>query len=76
MSEGFEKYLKTMPIMPDVATKILSIAEDKLDISFKDLEDIIRVDPSLTAKVLKMPRAPLPVTSRIPSSSTSGSTRS
>jgi putative nucleotidyltransferase with HDIG domain len=54
MSEGFEKYLKTMPIMPDVATKILSIAEDKLDISFKDLEDIIRVDPSLTAKVLKI----------------------
>ena len=54
MSEGFEKYLKTMPIMPDVATKILSIAEDKLDISFKDLEDIIRVDPGLTAKVLKI----------------------
>jgi putative nucleotidyltransferase with HDIG domain len=54
MSEGFEKYLKTMPIMPDVATKILSIAEDKLDISFKELEGIIKVDPSLTAKVLKI----------------------
>jgi putative nucleotidyltransferase with HDIG domain len=40
--------------MPDVATKILSIAEDKLDISFKELEDIIRVDPGLTAKVLKI----------------------
>jgi HD-like signal output (HDOD) protein len=50
----YEKYLKSMPIMPDVATKILSIAEDKLDISFKELEDIIRVDPSLTAKVLKI----------------------
>ena len=54
MSEGYEKYLKSMPIIPDVATKILSIAEDKLDISFKDLEDIIRVDPGLTAKVLKI----------------------
>jgi len=54
MSAGFEKYLKTMPIMPDVATKILSIAEDKLDISFKELEDIIRVDPGLTAKILKI----------------------
>jgi HD-like signal output (HDOD) protein len=52
LSEGYEKYLKSMPIMPDVATKILSIAEDKLDISFKDLEDIIRADPSPTAKVL------------------------
>ena len=54
MSEGFEKYLKSIPTMPDVATKILSIAEDKLDISFKELEDIIRVDPGLTAKVLKI----------------------
>jgi putative nucleotidyltransferase with HDIG domain len=54
MSEGFEQYLKSMPIIPDVAVKILSITEDKLDISFKDLENIIRVDPSLTAKVLKI----------------------
>jgi putative nucleotidyltransferase with HDIG domain len=54
LNEGYEKYLKTMPIIPDVAAKILAIAEDKLDISFKDLEDIIRVDPGLTAKVLKI----------------------
>ena len=54
MNEGFEKYLKSIPILPDVATKILSIAEDKLDISFKELEDIIRVDPGLTAKILKI----------------------
>ncbi len=54
MSQGFEQYLKSMPSIPDVAAKILSIAEDRLDISFKDLEDIIRVDPSLTAKVLKI----------------------
>jgi len=54
MSKGFEQYVKSMPIIPDVAAKILSIAEDKLDISFKELEDIIRVDPSLTAKVLKI----------------------
>jgi HD-like signal output (HDOD) protein len=54
MSEGFEKYLKNMPIMPDVATKILSIAEDRLEISFKELEDIIKIDPGLTAKILKI----------------------
>ena len=54
MKEGFEQYLKTMPIIPDVAARILSIAEDKLDISFKDLEEIIKVDPSLTAKILKI----------------------
>ena len=54
MNEGYEKYLKSMPIIPDVAAKILSIAEEKLDISFKELEDIIKVDPGLTAKVLKI----------------------
>jgi len=54
MSQGFEQYLKSMPIIPDVATRILSIAEDKLDISFKELEEIIKVDPSLTAKILKI----------------------
>ena len=59
MSEGFEKYLKTLPVIPEVAMKILSIAEDKLDISFKELEDIIKVDPGLTAKILKIANSAL-----------------
>ena len=59
MSEGFEKYLKTLPVIPEVAVKIVSIAEDKLDISFKELEDIIKVDPGLTAKILKIANSAL-----------------
>lgn len=59
MSEGFEKYLKTLPVIPEVAMKILSITEDKLDISFKELEDIIKVDPGLTAKILKIANSAL-----------------
>jgi len=54
VNKGYEKYLKSMPIIPDVAAKILSITEEKLDISFKELEEIIKVDPGLTAKVLKI----------------------
>jgi putative nucleotidyltransferase with HDIG domain len=48
-----------MPVIPEVAAKILSIAEEKLDISFKDLEDIIKVDPGLTAKILKIANSAL-----------------
>ena len=51
---GYEKYLKNLPVMPEVATKIMGLAEDGLDISFKDLENIIKVDPGLTAKILKV----------------------
>jgi putative nucleotidyltransferase with HDIG domain len=59
MNEGFEKYLKTLPVIPEVAAKILSIAEEKMDISFKELEDIIKVDPGLTSKILKIANSAL-----------------
>ena len=45
--------------MPEVAAKVLSIAEDNLDISFKELENIIKVDPGLTAKILKIANSAL-----------------
>jgi putative nucleotidyltransferase with HDIG domain len=59
MSEGFEKYIITMPVMPEVAARILAITEDKLDISFKELEDIIKVDPGLASKILKIANSAL-----------------
>ena len=40
--------------MPDIAAKIVSIPEDNINISFKDLEDLIKVDPGLTTKILKV----------------------
>jgi putative nucleotidyltransferase with HDIG domain len=55
----YEKYLKTLPIIPEVARKIMGMAEEKLDISFKQLEDIIKVDPGLTAKILKVANSAL-----------------
>jgi len=53
------QYMKDLPVMPEVASKILSIAEDSLDISFKELENIIKVDPGLTAKILKIANSAL-----------------
>ncbi len=40
MTDSYTKYLRTLPVIPEVAAKILSIAENKLDISFKELENI------------------------------------
>ncbi len=59
MNESYEKYLKNFPVIPEVARKIMSMAEDKLDISFKELENIIIIDPGLTAKILKVANSAL-----------------
>lgn len=55
----YTKFLKNMPVMPNVATKILSMAEDRLEISFKELEEIIKVDPGLSAKILRVANSAL-----------------
>jgi putative nucleotidyltransferase with HDIG domain len=59
MPQRYDEYLKKLPVIPDVASKIISIAEDKIDISFKELENIIKVDPSLTAKIMKIANSAL-----------------
>ena len=45
--------------MPDIATKIISIPEDNINISFKELEDLIKIDPGLTTKILKVANSAL-----------------
>lgn len=57
--EDYSEYMKNLPVIPEIAVKILSIAEDNMDISFHDLEEIIKVDPALTAKVLKVANSAL-----------------
>ena len=52
--DQFEKFLKTIPVMPDVATKILTFAEDLDEVSFSELESLISMDPGLTAKILRV----------------------
>ena len=51
---NYEKYMNALPVMPDIAAKIISIPEDNIDISFKELEDLIIVDPGLTTRILKV----------------------
>ncbi len=51
--------IKEIPIMPQVATRILQMQEDNLEISFKELENIVLLDPALTAKILKVANSAL-----------------
>ena len=51
--------VKDLPIMPQVATKILQLQEGNLEISFKELERVILIDPALTAKILKIANSAL-----------------
>ena len=55
----FEKYLKKLPIIPEVASKIMSIGDDNHEFSFKNLEEIISVDPMLTSRILKVANSAL-----------------
>jgi putative nucleotidyltransferase with HDIG domain len=55
----FEKYLNKLPIIPEVASKILSIGDDNQELSFKNIEAIISVDPMLTSRVLKVANSAL-----------------
>ena len=54
MDRRFEQYVKDVPVIPAVAAKVLSIAEGGLNISFRELENIIKMDPGLTARILKI----------------------
>ncbi len=59
MQNGEKLEIKDIPIMPQVATKILQMQENNLEISFKELESIILLDPALTAKILKVSNSAL-----------------
>jgi HD-like signal output (HDOD) protein len=53
------KYINDLPVIPSVAIKVINLAENGLDISFKELENIIKIDPGLTAKILKIANSAL-----------------
>jgi hypothetical protein len=50
---NFAKYLNELPVIPDIAQKILEMAQQGMDISFLELEQTISLDPGLTSKVLE-----------------------
>ncbi len=57
--DKFDQYIQNLPVIPDVASKIMAIADDNFDISYKELEAIIMIDPMLTARILKVANSAL-----------------
>jgi HD-like signal output (HDOD) protein len=57
--KDYIEQLKDIPMMPEVSAKVVRLTEDKLDISFRQLENIIKTDPGLTAKILKIANSAL-----------------
>jgi putative nucleotidyltransferase with HDIG domain len=57
--QNFEKYAAKLPIIPEVASRIMSIGEENQDFTFKGLEEIISLDPMLTSRILKVANSAL-----------------
>lgn len=55
----YSRVLQNLPVIPDVAAKILNMAEGAKEFSFQELETTIAVDPALTAKVLRVANSAL-----------------
>jgi len=53
-AQTLQKSLHSMPMVPDLAAKVLFMVEDRQSFSFADLEATISGDPGLTAKILKI----------------------
>jgi HD-like signal output (HDOD) protein len=57
--EQFLDRVKDLPVMPEVAAKVINLTEGRMEMSFKELESIIKVDPGLTVKILKIANSAL-----------------
>ncbi|HUI69691.1 MAG TPA: HDOD domain-containing protein [Spirochaetia bacterium] len=51
--------VKDLPIMPEVATKVMNLKDGGSNVSSKELEGIIKMDPGLTSKLLKIANSAL-----------------
>jgi len=58
-SYDFDRLVKNFPVFPTVAMKIVGITEGSFDLSFAELENIIKTDPILSAKILKVANSAL-----------------
>ncbi|MDA3810003.1 MAG: HDOD domain-containing protein [Spirochaetaceae bacterium] len=59
MSEIYEKYMIEIPLVPEVAAKIMQMNEDDESISSQYLSDLISLDPYLSASILKIANSAL-----------------
>jgi putative nucleotidyltransferase with HDIG domain len=53
------KLARDIPVMPAVASKVLGMATEGQNVSFRELEDIVKVDQGLTARIMKVANSAL-----------------
>lgn len=59
MSTNYEKYMIEIPLVPEVAAKILQLNDEGESLSNNDLSDLISLDPYLSASILKIANSAL-----------------
>ena len=59
MNDAFIDKIRDLPVMPEVAAKVMNLKEGGREVSFKDLESMIKVDLGLTAKILRIANSAL-----------------
>lgn len=59
MNEKYERYMMAIPIVPEVATKIMELNEDSESLSSSELTRLITLDPYLSASILKIANSAL-----------------
>jgi putative nucleotidyltransferase with HDIG domain len=59
MVDTFLDKVKDLPVMPEVTARLLNLKEAGMEISFRELEGIIKVDPGLTSRILKIANSAL-----------------
>jgi len=59
VNQDYLDQLKDLPVMPEVAAKVMNVTEGRLELSFKELESIIKMDTGLTTKILKIANSAL-----------------
>jgi|GEM_PF-1847840 len=59
MSEKYEKYMIEIPLVPEVAAKIMQLNENSESLSTHSLSELISLDPYLSASILKIANSAL-----------------
>lgn len=59
MKDDYAKYMIEIPLVPEVATKIMKLNEDDESISSQNLAKLISLDPYLSASILKIANSAL-----------------
>jgi HD-like signal output (HDOD) protein len=59
VKESHLELVRDLPVVPAVAARVINLKEEGREVSFKEIEGIIKMDPGLTSKILKIANSAL-----------------